>query len=65
MAAFLRMICRVLRIDIQAPFSLPISRIRNTDETIRLLALMARFVGRAHAPTTTGRAQKGGCDSMD
>jgi hypothetical protein len=42
------MICRFLRIDIQAPPSLPISLIRNTDETITLLALMARFIGRAH-----------------
>jgi hypothetical protein len=48
MAAFLRMICRFLRIDIQAPPSLPISLIRNADETIALLALMARFVGRTH-----------------
>jgi hypothetical protein len=56
------MICRFLRIDIQAPPSLPISLIRNTDETITLLARMARVVSRA--PTRTGRAQKGGYDPM-
>jgi hypothetical protein len=48
MAAFLRMICRFLRIDIQAPASLPISLIRNTDETITRSTRMARLVGRTH-----------------
>jgi hypothetical protein len=45
----MRDICRFLRIDIQAPASLPISLIRNTDETITLLARMARLVGRTLA----------------
>jgi hypothetical protein len=44
----MRDICRFLRIDIQAPASLPISLIRNTDETITLLARMALLVGRTH-----------------
>jgi hypothetical protein len=46
------MICRFLQIDIQAPPSLPISLIRNTDETITLLTRMARFVSRIHGGTT-------------
>jgi hypothetical protein len=57
----MRDICRFLRIDIQAPASFPISLIRNTDETITLLARMARLVGRTHwrpprpdAPTKAG-----------
>jgi hypothetical protein len=44
----IRDICRFLRIDIQAPASLPISLIRNTDETITLLARMALLVGLMH-----------------
>jgi hypothetical protein len=47
----MRDICRFLRIDIQAPASLPISLIRNTDETITLLVRMARFIGHTRSQT--------------
>ena len=59
----MRDICRFLRIDIQAPASLPISLIRNTDETITLLARMARLVGRTHG-APQNRTQKRGCDPI-